>query len=182
MRMSSSHWRSQWMQGMFALRHLSEMLVKRQLGGFHLVGPLGCSEKSGKARFWAGRWFLLEEAPAGCPVIGTAEDTLPCLLARQTQCKMWFRCWRNSTWRKRGVPWRSSGSCTRGSWSSSASSCPQSGSPRAAAPTAWPTAARQLSRRWPSGQKRGKNGTLGTQSQSSRAWGLWGRHVEGGST
>ena len=106
------------------------MLAERQRGGFHLAGPLGLTEKaSGEARLGAGRGFLLQEAP----VIATTEDTLLCLLAPQTQCKMWFRCWRNSTWRRRGVPWRSSDSCMSGSWNSSASSCPRSGSPRAAA-------------------------------------------------
>lgn len=140
------------------------MLVKRKLRGFHRTEPLRPLLRKHMERSESGGrsgWCLLKQHRQA-PVLATTEDTLPCPLAHQTQFKMWCRSWRNNTWKRSGVRLRSSGSCMSGSWSSSASSSPRRGSPRAAALAAWPTA-RQLSRRWPSGQRRGKNGTRSTR-------------------
>lgn len=140
------------------------MLVKRKLRGFHLTGTLRplLRKHLERSDSWGGSgWFLLKQHRQAS-ILATTEVTLPCPLAHQTQFKMWCRSWRNNTWKRSGVLLRSSGSCMSGSWSSSASSSPRRGSPRAVALAAWPTA-RQLSRRWPSGQRRGKNGTRSTR-------------------
>ena len=168
-RMSSSNWRKSHSRCRECLPpgHLSKMLRKRKWRGFHVTGPLRPLTDSTLKGSILGEGMVFAERDAhGLPVVATAEGTLPCLLAHQTQFKTWFRSWRNSTWKRRGAPLRSSGSCTSGSWSSSASSCPPRGGPRAAARTAWPTAARRLSRKWPSGQRRGKKGSGGGGAQS----------------
>lgn len=187
-RRSSSNWRkSHSRRGeCFPPGHWSKMLRKRKWRGFHPTGPLGPltgSTLKGSI-LGAGMVFALRNTH-GLPAVATAEGTPPCLLAHQTQFKMWFRSWRNSTWKKRGAPLRSSGSCTSANWSSSASSCPRRGGPRAAALTAWPIAARQLSRKWPSGQRRGTKGNGGGGAQS-QGLGVLGeavvRHVKAGQT
>lgn len=119
----------------------------KKIEGSHVTGLLRPPpRKHWKTLFWGRMWFLLKKH-CRLPLLVTTEDALPCLLAHQTQFKMWFRSWRNNTWKRSGAPWRSSGSCMSGSWSSFASSSLLRGSTRAAAPSAWPTAARPPSRR-----------------------------------
>ena len=162
------------------------MLRKRKWREFHLTGPGRPLPDKSTERLHLGEETVLVRSLAGgggrCRSEPPLKGPLPSLLACQTQFRTWCRSWRNSTWKKSEAPSRSSDSCTSGSWSSSASSCPRRGSPRSAAPTAWPTAARRRSRRWPSGPRRGRKGTQGPGARPRGLREAVVRHVKGGQT